>query len=117
MRGTRWLGAWAYKLARAAAEHVRVGGYTALSPAGMGALARNGVRLAAWAIGLFLGYLWLAFALRRGAWGRAAQAQPYTGVLSHPGRLDFRRASGKRALRRAAATPRRWPRTARRRPG
>jgi small-conductance mechanosensitive channel len=65
VRAARWLGSRAHNLARAAAERVRVGGYTALSPDSVGALARNGVRLAAWAIGLFLGYLWLAFALRR----------------------------------------------------
>lgn len=65
LRATRWVAARAYRLAYAGAEHVRVGGYMALSPDGVGALARNGVHLLGWAIGLFLGYLWLAFTLRR----------------------------------------------------
>jgi small-conductance mechanosensitive channel len=65
VRGTRWLGNRCYGLARGAAERVRIGGYTALSPAGLGSASRNAVRLAGWAIGLFLGYLWLTFTLRR----------------------------------------------------
>jgi hypothetical protein len=64
-RGTRWLGGFAHALASRAAERVRIGGYRALSPAALGSLARTAVRLAGWAIGLFLGYLWLAFALKR----------------------------------------------------
>ena len=61
----RWLGERAYALARGAAERVKIGGFTALSPSGLGSVARKAVRVAGWGIGLFLGYAWLTFTLRR----------------------------------------------------
>jgi len=65
VRATRWLGERAYAVTHDTCEHFKIGGFTALNPHGMGRVARNAVRLAAWAIGLFLFYVWLTFALRR----------------------------------------------------
>jgi small-conductance mechanosensitive channel len=63
--GGRWLGRRAYSLAHDAAERVKIGSFTAVNPTGIGNLGRRAVQLAGWAIGLFLGYVWLTFTLRR----------------------------------------------------